>query len=98
MIAEVCNDMRILHAFAARLNHMAIALPPVEANETESVRQMAQVAREFAEYFAEVSQTLADRNVTPNELVRCEKELGDLMAAAQKLGAHLKFLSEQGKV
>lgn len=95
-VSEVTADMRILHAFAARLHHMAVPLPAVEGDAGEAVQRMARVATEFGEYFTQVSTALGDGKVSPNELKRCETELGELIAAAQSLGAMLQRLSETG--
>lgn len=56
-------------------------------------RDVARMIKEFGDYIGRVSDAIEDGRVTPNELKRCEKELSEMMAAANALQAALAAMS-----
>ena len=92
-------DLRIVTAFAAEVGAMLIPLPEFAggagdmAAMTDAVREFG----EFGEYVARVGESLADGRVTDNELADTERELGQMVQAAQKLQAMLRARNQAAK-
>lgn len=95
-ISTLTRDPRILHAFASEMNCMVIPLAPPVAGQN-AVSRTATLAREFGDLMAELSTTLADGQVTTNELRRTEREAGELVAALHHVLAEVRHLHEGTK-
>jgi hypothetical protein len=86
-ISHFTGDMRILHAFAEELGHMCIRLPAVDGAAGGNVMQaLAASSKEFAELCQEVCSSMADNQVSDNELARIERARGELLAQLAQLG------------
>ena len=76
---EVTGDARILHAMAGSLGYTCVSLHTDGAASTlETVMYMAQ---EFGEVLCSVNSAVADGRVTPNEMLDCERQAAELIAA-----------------
>lgn len=89
-------DLRIVTAFATEVGAMVIPLPEIASGATD-MAAMTSTMREFGEYVARVGEVLADSRVTDNELADTERELGEMVQAAQRLQAMLKARNQAGK-
>ena len=58
---------------------------------------IAQATKEFGEYLSAVSTAVADHVVTPNELRRIDRELGEHQAAVNRLRAVCAALLPKGR-
>lgn len=96
-ITQVAKDLRILTAFASECGAMVVPLPAVADNGDGSVEAVAKLAREFGDYLSKVSEAVSDGRVTDNELQRCERELGEMVQAAQQLQALIAALNRAAK-
>ena len=85
-IMELTGDHGPLQALAMRLGYSLLPLSrPGTQVGLEVVRQLAAAVREFGEFIGEISNDLADGQVSDNELRRIQHELADMMGAAQSL-------------
>lgn len=84
-ITLLTGDLRILTAFAAECGCMVLPLPDLEMSGACVMAAVARVTKELSDYIAAVSRTMADGQVSGNELEECRAELGQLIAAAQGL-------------
>lgn len=89
-------DLRIATAFAAEVGAMLIPLPEFAGGDGD-MTAMTQTIREFGEYVSRVGEALADGRITDNELASTERELGEMVQAAQRLQAMLKARNQAGK-
>lgn len=99
-IMELTGDHGPLQALAMRLGYALLPLPradDVAQIDGELVRQLASSVREFGEFITEISTDLADGKVSDNELRRIERELTDMMTAAQSLYAYAARLNQDAK-
>lgn len=81
-LSEWTGDRRIAHAFAAQIGCMLVSLPDTHRAGTP-LQALADMAREFAELVASVTEAASDNRVTRNELMRVEREAGELVASVQ---------------
>lgn len=95
-ITAMTGDLRILNAFAAQCGCMVIQLPD-EAKEVNTFQQLANLAKEFADYVQTVSETIKDGRVSDNELKRTREELSHLIVAAQNIEGYLAHVNEEHK-
>ena len=85
MIMEFTGDHSALQAMAGRLRYMMLPMVPEGEVDGEFARRLAGSVKEFGEFVAEISTDLADGRVTDNELKRIEREMSDMISAAQSL-------------
>lgn len=93
-ITLMTGDIRILNAFAASCGCMVVPLPAVDASGS-TVTQIGQLAKEFGDVVNEVMLSVADGRVSANELHRCEREFGELVACGQVVMQQIRTLHEQ---
>lgn len=86
MVMQATGDYRMLMGLAQDLDHVCIAVKGLSDAATLE-RSIAQATREFGEFLSAVSEAVADREVTPNELRRIDRELGEHQAAVNRLRA-----------
>lgn len=81
-ITQRSGDLRILEAFAMNCGQMVIPLPEaLTAAGDDCMLKLADTAREFGEFCAEVGGDLADGKISDNELERIDRECGQLIAS-----------------
>lgn len=88
------GGMQILNAFAEQMGCVVFRLPAAEAVGDEVMKRVAQSAKEFAEFVAEVSTDASDDDISLNDITRIRKEGGELIQVVQNLMAHLQDLHE----
>lgn len=88
---QLAGRFDILYAMAEALGFVCVPLPSDSPESLE--RDIAHACKEFGEYIAEVTGSIEDNNVTPNEVKRCQKELADLVGAANHLQAKLASMA-----
>lgn len=96
-VMDFADDNRILDALAAARGCMVVPLPRLAVEDGASFEHVARIAREFAEFMAEVATDMADGRISDNELARIEREFGELVATGQRLLAHCQALNAAGK-
>ena len=74
-----------------------ICLPMPEAHPEAIATEITTLCREFGEYVAQVASAVEDGRITGNELKTTERELADLIAAANNLQAHLGAMHAAAK-
>lgn len=79
-LQAIAGDARPLHAMAAELGYVAIAVTPKAGGGT-SLQDVTRLVREFAELLGAVTEAAEDASITANEMRRVEAEAGDVMAA-----------------
>ena len=95
-LTQRTGNLAVLNAFAAECNCMVLPLPN-HGVALDTLPQLADTAREFSEFVAEVATSISDNRVTGTELSRVDVELGQLIGAAQALRATLASMQEAGK-
>ncbi len=95
-LSHLTGSRSILNAFASELGCVVLPLPAHHAG-IDTFRQIADTAREFGEFITSVADAAGDGEVSANELARVDRELGELVAAAQEIRATLADLHESGK-
>lgn len=78
-IQEVTGDARILHAMAGALGYACVSLHV--DGEASTLEQVMHMAQEFGEVLGSVNGAVADGRVTPNEMLECERQAAELIAA-----------------
>lgn len=80
------NDYRMLHGLAADLDHVCLQVSGL--NESDCVMaSIADSTRGFGEFLTSVTAAMADGVVTANEQRRIDRELSEMVAAANQLRA-----------
>lgn len=82
---RVPNALAILHAFAANCGAMVVALPDQGNVGEPTFSDLANAAKEFAEFMAVCANAAADGRVTGNELRDIDRELGHLITCAHRV-------------
>lgn len=82
---RVPNALAILHAFATNCGAMVVALPEQGAVGEPTFSDLANAAREFAEFMAVCANAAADGRVTGNELRDVDRELSHLISCAHRV-------------
>lgn len=95
-ISHLTGSRSIVNAFAAELGCLVLPLPAHQAG-VDTFAQLADTAREFSEFIASVASAAADGQVSANELARVDRELSEMIAAAQEIRATLASIHEAGK-
>lgn len=84
--ANVPDPCRALIAKNWRHGLIAIPVPQVGHMSDEDLTQMlCKAVKEFSEFASEVSKSIADRKITPDEDERMEKEVQEAFAAMAEL-------------
>ncbi|EYC51714.1 hypothetical protein AZ34_11960 [Hylemonella gracilis str. Niagara R] len=98
-IVQATGDLRILEAFALNCRQMLVPLPDLPADPVvdESISRLAVAAREFGDYCREVAVSLADGQVSDNELARIDREAGELIASLHGVRAAVAQINLRGK-
>jgi hypothetical protein len=94
-IMDLTGDHGALHALSARMGYMLLAAPEVAMGGEVFAERLATSVREFAEFIGTVTKDLADGQVSDNELREIERELLDMISAAQALHALAARLNQQ---
>ena len=84
-VVALTGDLRILQAFAANAGQMLVPLPHLDVELDDSMLRLAAAACEFGEMCTAVASTLSDGVITDNELVRIDRECGELIASVHHL-------------
>lgn len=95
-ITLLTGNRAILNAFAAQAGCMVLPLPGHAAG-LDTFSALAETAREFSEFVASVADAARDGKVTANELARVDRELSEMIAAAQEIRATLAAMHEKAK-
>lgn len=96
-LSVLTNDTRIAAAFAAELGCLLLPAPPADVGDPQAMQALAHLAREFGDVVGELGRSLADGRVCDNELVRVEREAGELLQALQGALALVRRLNAAGK-
>ncbi|HCN72322.1 MAG TPA: hypothetical protein DIS96_11640 [Pusillimonas sp.] len=83
-IMQATGDYRMLHGLATDLDHICIQVSSV-GNGNRMFRSISDAAREFGDFLGAVTASVEDGNVTPNELRRIDRELAQMIVAANQL-------------
>ena len=94
---RVPDPLAILNAMAANAGGLVVMLPQVVDADDMTIAGLAAFAKEFSDVVNAMAEAVADGEVTANELARVDKELGELMARAQAMRAHLAHMHEARK-
>lgn len=97
-ITQRTGDLRILEAFALNCGQMLVPLPQalVPAGD-DCMLRLATTAREFGEFCREVASSLADGSISDNELARCDRGAGELMASLRAVREALLVRNQAAK-
>lgn len=95
-LSVLSRDLRILNAFAAELGCMVSQLPVSLGGDDTAMHRVAELAREFGDVVATVTEATADGRISANELATIERNWAELTAAGQALVAHLRAKHEAG--
>lgn len=76
---EVTGDTRILHAMAGSLGYACVSLHV--DGEGSTLEQVMHMAQEFGEVLGCVNGAVSDGRVTLNEMLDCERQAAELIAA-----------------
>lgn len=97
-ITHLAGDLRILEAFATNCGQMLIPLPEAlqVGHDEDCMLRLADTAREFGELCKEVAGDLADGSISDNELVRIDRECGELIASLHALRKSLARRNAEG--
>lgn len=96
-ICEVTGDMGPLHAFAARLQHVAMpAALGVDVGD-QAAHQLAETVREFGEFVSATATAVADGRVSRNELATVERDGAEAIAAINALVQIARRVHETGR-
>ena len=96
-ICELTGDHGAAHALAGRLGYVMLAVPSMHGVDSGFAAELAATVKEFGQFIAEVSEDLADGEVTDNELRRIEREATEMLAAVQKLTMLAARINQAGK-
>ncbi|WPG35149.1 phage regulatory CII family protein [Variovorax sp. EBFNA2] len=103
-MSALCIEMRtpgsldFMTALAAELGVLIIPLPRTEgANTPEAVRALASHSSQSAALLAEACNSLADNDISDNELLRCQRRAADAVASIQALLQAMAEINLAGK-
>jgi hypothetical protein len=99
LAANVPRDQVLAPITAAAVNAGAMVIPlPLSAGGDENtMRCIANTAREFAEFTASIADAAADGRVTANELKRVDLEAIELVARVQACVVTMRAMHESAK-
>lgn len=97
-ISVLTGDHRVLTAFAAECGCLVVPIASNAGGEAETLEALGQLAREFADVVATTGAAMADGRVTAAELDHMEREVGDLVAVAQRVLQLARARHEQGQL
>ncbi|MFC3336922.1 phage regulatory CII family protein [Paracandidimonas soli] len=80
------GDYRMLHGLAGDLDHVCVRVTGLGDSECVG-KSISETAREFGEFLTAVTVAVADDDVIPNEMRRIDRELTEMIAAANHLRA-----------
>jgi hypothetical protein len=98
LMTAVSGNLRILEVLAEQNGQMLVPLPAtVDASSDLTMLALSRLGKEFADVVQEVCATCADDDVSANELMRVEKQWGELVSVGRHLIAGLRAKHEAGK-
>lgn len=89
------RDWVYLNAFAAECHAVVYPMPSAEIDRATIHHKLASMAKEFGELVAQVAKSIADDDVSANELTRCHREAAELIAAVQATLEHLGRMHQE---
>jgi hypothetical protein len=97
-ITVMTGDLRMLNAFAAMAGCLVLPLPahadaPAGA---EAMHHLARLAKEFGDVARVFAESVADGNVSANELASLHREVGELVVTAQAAMAYAQAVHDAG--
>lgn len=97
-VQHLTGDHRILYAMAAELGHLCVPLPAVTADPgSPCAVKVSSVAQSFGDYMAGLVGSLADSDVSDNELAQAEALWGALVGAGQQMLKHMVAMNQAAK-
>lgn len=94
-VTVLSQDFRILEAYAAECGRFTLPLPEVLQQGDDSVlARLGDMLREQSHVVNEVTLASADGVYTPNEIKRCTREVGELIATATRLMTALRAAAQ----
>lgn len=96
-IQHLAQDYRILHAMALELGHVCIQQSDLDApDDAQSVMaSLGSTVSEFSDFISSVTDAVKDNKVTTRELREVNKQLGDLIQAANSLRGILGNMNDK---
>jgi hypothetical protein len=95
-LQALTGDMRILHAMAAALGHVALPLADLNTvSDMQLLDDFMHVIRELGEFSQEFQKDWADGRITPEEFERIKQEAYDVQARMAALLQRIESLVEQ---
>ncbi len=81
-ITDFTGDLRILQAWATHAGQMLVALPALLDDRAQDalLRSLPVMAKKFSDVITEVTDDLADGDISDNDLARIERVAGELVA------------------
>jgi hypothetical protein len=95
--AGVPDALAPITAAAANAGALVVPLPGGVDLSSASFTSLAEAMRECGEFVQSAAAAEADGRVTANELKHVEREVGQLLAACQRVLAHVRAVHEAGK-
>jgi len=80
---QLAERYDILYAMSDALDHVCIKKPSIEAGDM--AHAISSTCAEFGDFLRQIDNTMKDHRVTRNELKKVQKELAELIAAANGL-------------
>lgn len=95
----LANDYRILYAMAADCRHfLPLPMPDgLEMADGQCIKTVSELVKESADVVTATVESLADEDVSDNDLARFDRECGELMVKVQQLRQQLAAKNAQRK-
>lgn len=94
---RVDNPLEIINAMAASCGAVVVPLPGMYEGAGSTMEDLADAAKEFAEFVTAAATAAADGHVTENELREVQRELSHLIGKGQRVVASLDAIHRRGK-
>ena len=95
-IADMCNSLGLATALAAPRG-VVIPMPDIGKSEQGNIEDIAHLSERDASYVAVVLRSVADGDVTDNELDAVDKAHTEAVAQAQQVRSNLAAINAAGK-
>lgn len=95
----LANDYRILYAMAADCRHfLPVPMPDgLEQSDEQCIKTVSELVKESADVVTATVESLADGEISDNDLARFDRECGELMVKVQQLRQQLATKHARGK-
>lgn len=93
-IMQATGDYRMLHGLATDLDHVCIQVAGLH-DSGHVLRSISETTRDFGRFLTSVSVAVEDGEVTSNELRRIDRDLAEMVAAANQLRAQCSVMRKE---